>query len=206
VEEHCDDERRFLQVGMIVCRRGPFDHDLRFAANNTVIVHVEPGDRFDRHVPEECLSASAETRLLASRLRSDLRLQSETRSLSIRSTVLRLIAWLSRAATEREESLAQRAQRYVQMHYMSRIALSDVARELRADPVHLAHAYRRAYGTSVGEAIRLHRLCRAAELLSDDRASLAAVARASGFYDASHLTRAWTAAHGQPPSAFSRAS
>jgi len=71
-------------------------------------------------------------------------------------------------------------------------------------PEHLARAFRRACGCTLATYRRRRRLERARRLLRETRASLTAIALATGFADHSHFTRAFRAAYGLTPSAYRR--
>jgi AraC family transcriptional regulator len=83
--------------------------------------------------------------------------------------------------------------------------LEELAREAGVHPVHLARAFRAAYGTSPGGYLRRRRLEWAAEQLRQSERPLAAIASEAGFADQSHFTRAFRAAYGEPPGAWRRA-
>jgi AraC family transcriptional regulator len=71
-------------------------------------------------------------------------------------------------------------------------------------PVHLARAFRRAFGCSVGEYMRRQQVGRAMALLSAGKLSLAAVAFEAGFADQSHMTRLIHAETGLTPGEWRR--
>jgi AraC family transcriptional regulator len=79
-----------------------------------------------------------------------------------------------------------------------------LATEAGVHPVHLAHAFRRHYGTTPSEHRRRARLGRAAALLSETRLPLTEVAFEAGFADQAHLTRALRGATGETPRTFRR--
>jgi len=69
------------------------------------------------------------------------------------------------------------------------ITLTTVAAALGMHPVHVASAFRRAHGCSVGQYARRLRLEQACRRLATSGATLGEVAADSGFYDQSHMTR-----------------
>ncbi|MDO1557825.1 AraC family transcriptional regulator [Brevundimonas sp. 2R-24] len=69
-------------------------------------------------------------------------------------------------------------------------------------PTHLARAFRRATGLSIGAWSRRLRLTRAAGALRASRASIAEIAAQHGFADQAHLCRDFRRAFGCPPSAW----
>ncbi|MGH6950516.1 MAG: helix-turn-helix domain-containing protein [Vitreimonas sp.] len=80
----------------------------------------------------------------------------------------------------------------------------DVAARARAAGVHPAHAsrlFRRCFGSSLTEHARAHSVRRALELMNVPDAALGAVALAAGFYDQSHMNRAFRHVSGRAPGA-----
>jgi AraC family transcriptional regulator len=81
------------------------------------------------------------------------------------------------------------------------IAIADLSRFLGVHRTHLTRTFLRAHGCTPAEFSRLHRLRKAAELLSSTRAPIAEIALTSGFTDQSHFTkhfrRMWSVTPGQ---------
>jgi AraC family transcriptional regulator len=71
-------------------------------------------------------------------------------------------------------------------------------------PVHLARAFRRAFGCSIGEYARERQVVHALSLLEDPSLTLSAVACQAGFADQSHMTRRVRAHTGLTPLAWRR--
>ena len=82
-------------------------------------------------------------------------------------------------------------------------SLRELATVAGFHPVYLARAFRRRYGVSPSEYLRMRRLHRAVSLLAARR-SLADAAATLGFADASHLHRRFVAEFGLTPGAFRR--
>lgn len=99
-------------------------------------------------------------------------------------------AWLLRVRERLETDFAQP------------FALADLARDAGIHPVHLAHAFRRWFGCTVGQFVRELRVNEACLALTRTDASLAEIALASGFADQSHLSRAFKRAKGMSPGAY----
>jgi AraC-like DNA-binding protein len=81
--------------------------------------------------------------------------------------------------------------------------LRDIAAASGVHPSHLATAFRRAFGCTVGEVKRQRRMARAINLLARDT-PLAEIAAACGFADQSHFTREFRRAVGTTPANFRR--
>lgn len=79
------------------------------------------------------------------------------------------------------------------------LGLVDLAREAGVSPYHFAREFRRSVGESVHGYVLGRRVARAVQLLSDRERSVAAVAKASGFAQASHFARHLRRATGLTP-------
>ena len=81
------------------------------------------------------------------------------------------------------------------------LTIADLSRHLGIHRTHLTRTFLRVHGCTPAEFSRLHRLRRAAELLSATRAPIVEIALASGFTDQSHFTkhfrRTWSVTPGQ---------
>jgi AraC family transcriptional regulator len=82
-------------------------------------------------------------------------------------------------------------------------SLRELAAIAGLHPVYLARAFRRRYGVSPSEYLRMRRLHRAISLLAARR-TLADAAATLGFSDASHLHRSFVAEFGMTPGTFRR--
>lgn len=83
----------------------------------------------------------------------------------------------------------------------SAVRVGGIAQAVGVHPVHLARTWRQHFGCTPGEALRRHRMARAAGLLARG-AGLADVALAAGFADQSHMTRAFRRDYGITPARF----
>jgi AraC family transcriptional regulator len=99
-------------------------------------------------------------------------------------------AWLRRVRERIHDELPDRP------------ALGDLAEDAGVSREHLARAFRRAEGRSIGAYLRAARLDRAAAELRDTDRPIAEIALRCGFADQSHLTRAFRWRFRQPPGAF----
>ncbi len=86
----------------------------------------------------------------------------------------------------------------------ARWTIATLAARLRVDPAEVARSFRRHVGTGVAEFARSRRLDAARDLLAHGDGSVADVALATGFYDQSHLDRAFRRAFATTPSEFRR--
>ena len=88
--------------------------------------------------------------------------------------------------------------------YPHRIRLSRLAAATGVHPVTVAAAFRRHFGQSVGEYVRDLRIAHARRALENTSRSIAAIALDAGFYDESHMGRAFRRRLGVAPGALRR--
>jgi AraC family transcriptional regulator len=84
------------------------------------------------------------------------------------------------------------------------LPIRQLARRARVHPIHLAREFRRHFGITPSEHRRRMRLSRAADLLTGQRSSLAAIAFEAGFSDQAHMSRDMRSGAGVTPSAIRR--
>lgn len=82
------------------------------------------------------------------------------------------------------------------------LTLTDLSVSAGVHPMHLARAYRREYGTSVGEHVRALRIAYAQQLLGNRSLTLAEIALRAGFSDQSHFSRLFKRSTGVTPRKF----
>jgi AraC family transcriptional regulator len=99
-------------------------------------------------------------------------------------------AWLARVHEEIRERFAET------------VSLPDLARSTGVHPVHLAREFRKHYGCTVGEFVRRLRVERACELLLGSDLPVSEIALACGFFDQSHLSKAFQRLTGVSPARF----
>jgi AraC-like DNA-binding protein len=107
-------------------------------------------------------------------------------------------------AGAREILVSARAQRlidYVEEHLSVSITLDDLARLAGISKFHLSRAFRNTMGLSPHAYVVQRRLAKALWLIKGSRTALSQVARACGFADHAHLSRAFKAHFGRQPSA-----
>jgi AraC family transcriptional regulator len=138
--------------------------------------------------------------LMADRIRFELRSAGSVRTLALKGLILRLLGTADRFRERHEElPCLVLARRYIDDRYLTPITAGDVAAAASIDPSRLARLFRRRFGQTVGDSIRLLRLCEATRLLRESQLRFSEVARLSGFHDASHLSRCFEEVQGFRP-------
>lgn len=86
------------------------------------------------------------------------------------------------------------------------LTLAEIAAEAGVHPGHLATAFRRHFGCTIGEFVRRQRIALACRALAESETPLADVALAAGFADQSHFTRVFRRQLGLTPAAYRKTS
>src|SRR6185503_5398794 len=151
-------------------------------------------------------------RTLAGQLQWELHHRDQASDLAVEGLVLALFARLVRVtSTDRvfgDPQLAparlERAREFIDTHFTRSLLLSEIAAAVGFHPSSLARAFKRRYGLTPWHYQRRRQIeWVKMELERGDR-PIAALAHEAGFADHSHLTRAFQAAEGRPPSAIRR--
>jgi AraC family transcriptional regulator len=204
-----------------------FGRKERYAIPGTVIVHPAGEHHADRHeaVQTRILTIEIEAAHLAA-LRSETRIFDEpwhrkddalaifgTRvaremrrrdgvsALTIESLVLELIATagLAQLAEARGARWLLRVRDYLEANTGGVPSLDQLAIVADVHPVHIARAFRQAFGCSVGTYARRLQVARAVALLQQGHESLSTIAHQIGFADQSHMSRMVRAQTGLTP-------
>lgn len=146
----------------------------------------------------------ADSITIGEKIRRELQGRDAAAKLALRSAVLQLLA---RAIRLFRDSGAKppwlvAAQAFITAHARERICPAGVAAAAGVSETRLSAAFRAELGTTVGGAIRLARVEAAAHELRRSDDSVLTVAARCGFYDPSHLIRAFEAVHGVTPAVF----
>jgi len=142
---------------------------------------------------------------VGTRITAELRRADAAAPLIVEGLLLELFGALSRVVPDdrRTPAWLEEAHGLIARRFAEKLRLADVAAAVGVHPAHLARAFRRRYGVSVGERVRALRLEWARDEVARGTA-LATVAAQAGFTDQSHFTKAFTRAFGAPPSDFRR--
>jgi AraC family transcriptional regulator len=150
------------------------------------------------------VAAGAHVAQIGARLASELRRSDAASQLIVEGLLLELFGMLSRSgAGSRGPAWLEEADAILVQRCTTRIALGELAQLLDVHPVHLARAFRKRYGVSVGERVRALRLEHAREQVLAG-VPLAEAATDAGYADQSHFTKAFARAYGIAPSEYRR--
>jgi AraC family transcriptional regulator len=144
--------------------------------------------------------------VLAWRLASELRCRDVASELALEGIALELLAQAARAGTACEPPHRGRwlvhARELIEGAVPRTVSLQELAEDLDRHPSHVARAFRRAYGLSVGEYARARRLEWATAAVASTDDPLSRIAVDAGFADQSHLTRWFRRHHGTTPARY----
>lgn len=121
--------------------------------------------------------------------------------------VARLLKMVSEYIIEREliafrpAAWLRRVEAYLETHWLEKISLAELARHVGCSSSWLSHHFSLAFGVPLRTYLRHRRLAEARRLVEESGARLADIAARTGFYDEFHLSRAFKARYGHPPSA-----
>lgn len=175
-------------------------HADTFAARRTTCLSVH-GKPFDRSAHLTGAAAAA----ITMKLRAEFRAPDAFSPMVVEALMLELFA---ASARRREASAAppwlREVRAVIDRRFCDPLTLSALAEDAGVHVAHLARAFRRQYGATIGETLRDLRLAYARQRLSS-AAPLHEIAADAGFADQSHFTRAFRRATGMTPAAFRRA-
>jgi AraC-like DNA-binding protein len=143
---------------------------------------------------------------LAARLYREFRWGDATSRLMIEGILLEVVAECTRAIrpSVRVPPWLLRARDVLRARFRENVSPGEVASEAGVHPVHLAAAFRKHFGRSCGEFVRLCRVEFAAGRLACPGVSLTDIALDAGFADQSHFTRIFRRFTGLTPATFRR--
>lgn len=160
-----------------------------------------------KRIPDSIRVTSLRSRSLVAQAHREMLAELAGYELVLEGILLELWAAAARSTLRSSSSTPpwlERAREYVSAHFRESIGLTDVARAAGVHPVHLAQAFRRRYGQTVGECVREMRVEFASRALGNGERSIAEIALAAGFADHSHFARTFKAYTGATPSEYRR--
>jgi AraC family transcriptional regulator len=203
------------EAGMMHLRPSEEPHENRFegAGMRLLIVDVplEPvleDRRIRRLVRGPALVDDGSVRSLAGELQWELHHRDQASDLAVEGLVLALLARLVRVtSSDRVVGAArvgvaslERAREFIDAHFTRALPLAEIASVAGLHPSSLARAFKRRYELTPWQYQRRRQIEWVKAELERGERSIAALAHEAGFADHSHLTRAFRALEGVPPS------
>jgi AraC family transcriptional regulator len=196
-------------------RPGGVEHTDHISPEGAACFIIEPdaawlaGAGLDRLNRDHTLArAGARARWLFEHALGELRAPDAATPLALEGLVLALGAEFARipdaAAGRRRPAWLLRTREALDAGFTARLTLSGLATEAGVHPVHLATAFRAAFGTSVGEYIRARRIEAGRLALRDAHRSISEIALTLGFSSQSHFTGVFRRQTGLTPFAYRR--
>jgi AraC family transcriptional regulator len=175
-------------------------HADTFSNRRTTCLSVH-GAAFDRSAHLATPAAAA----ISMKLRDEFRAPDAFSPMVVEALMLELFAACGRQRdTPDAPSWLRVVRATMQRRFREPLTLSTLADHADVQAAHLARAFRRHYGATVGELLRDLRVTYAKERLAS-RAPLHEIALDAGFADQSHFTRTFRRVTGMTPGAFRRA-
>jgi AraC family transcriptional regulator len=146
---------------------------------------------------------------LALRLYREFLHSDEAAPLAIEGLALEMLAEAWRGSPRRVKPTPPRwlvrVRELLDDHFAKRLTLAELAQSADVHPVHLAAAFHRQYGCTVGQYVRRRRIEYACGELTSSAADLAQIALRAGFADQSHFCRTFKRLTGLTPAAYRQA-
>jgi AraC family transcriptional regulator len=143
---------------------------------------------------------------LAGRLYREFKRQDEFAPLAVEGLAFELLAESSRRCKCSESGKApswlMRTRDLLHSRCAQPFDLERISRDAGVHPVHLIRSFRRHFGTTPADYVRMLRVERSRQLLTRSMAPLAEIAVAVGFADQSHFTRTFRRVMGITPAAY----
>jgi AraC family transcriptional regulator len=131
-------------------------------------------------------------------------------SIEVEGLVLLMLAEVMRTGRRAERSTrgawVERLREFLHDEFRTAHTLDAIAVAFGVHPATLARAFRREYGVSVGEYVRLRRVQEASRLIANTDRPIGAIAHELGYADHSHCVREFRRVMGCAPSDFRRSS
>jgi AraC family transcriptional regulator len=128
---------------------------------------------------------------LGLKLRRELRAPDPLSGFAVEGMLMELIALSFRRGSDEVSDCGwiERVAMILREQFVSPPSLAQLAGIAGVHPVHLARAFRKRYGSSVGEYVRTIRVQAACHELKNTGRPIVEIAAATGFSDQSHLSR-----------------
>ncbi len=198
------------EEGAVLFRPGGDSHSNRFSTEGAVCLNLLfRGEEFRRGTATQASPRRLMPSTALYRIRREIQVNDDLSLLVLEELATLLHATLFDKRGIRLDSSApawlERIRELVQETFHRSPSLDQLATEAGRHPVHVAKAFHRHYGSTIGEFIRQRRLEVACYRLATTQVPVSVIAHESGFADHSHLTRTMKQLLGVQPSRFRKA-
>ncbi len=185
-------------------------HSSSFSAGGAQVLAVRVAEGKGAPLLASSLTGRRHDRVTAStalgwRIAGELEAKDASSDLALEGLVLQLLATAERASIDTPSngrSWLSAARELLHDRAPGQPSLAELGETVGRHPTHVARAFRREYGLTVGEYARSLRLEWAKTQLALEEVSLARLAADAGFADQSHFTRAFRLHTGLTPSRY----
>lgn len=191
------------------------EHSQQFSGGGALQILITPGraalDFLDQRLSlaKAPFSQSAVLANLGLRLAAELTHQDRFSGMVLHGLVLETVGHFCRSVDPPQTialSWLREARSFIETRFSENLTIEELARVVGRHPVHLARAFRHAFGETIGDYIRSARLREAARLLLASRLPIGEIAVLCGFCDQAHLSRSFKRAFGTTPGVYRNSS
>jgi AraC family transcriptional regulator len=202
--------RRTVEGSSILAHPEEEEHAVEFGAAGARILSVRVGESTLALLREESASLgferwqrSPESEWTVAKIRREMRHGGPGSRLALEGLALQLLASGLKSKLGRPSAKSVRkALDYISESYTLPLTLEAVALASGVHPTHLARAFRRHTGSTIGEYVRKLRVERARALIESNEMPLGQIAAECGFSDQPHLTRTFKQHTGLTPAKY----
>ena len=145
---------------------------------------------------------------LGLKLYREFRISDLDSPLIMEGLALEMLGQTNRLLINKRETCAapwlKRVHERLHSQFTEQLSVPELAVEAGVHPVYLNRAFRKQYGQSIGEYLRMLRMQFCATQLASTSISIADISAAAGFYDQSHFSRIFKRLSGITPLAYRR--
>jgi AraC family transcriptional regulator len=208
--ERCERNSRTCHPSTLVVHPAGEFHSVEFHRDPVQILNVQADQAFvSRYLPltnalSEALSCQTATiARLGSRLVREFTDPDDLSGLAVEGIVIELLVEVIRERSRKDEPKKalwlDQARDFLHDNFSQPLGLEEVGKTVGIHPVHLARVFRRRFGCTMGEYVRLLRVEFAKKQLFATDRPVCEIALAAGFSDQSHLNKTFKAHLGLTP-------
>jgi AraC family transcriptional regulator len=196
--EQCGTNEWECAAGQVIFHPADETHSNRFFDNGGTLLNLEILPSLDRQLHDGGIRMDLRRSFrdpvflqLGLKLRRELRAPDPLSGFAVEGMLMELIALSFRRGSDEVSDCGwiERVAMILREQFVSPPSLAQLAGIAGVHPVHLARAFRKRYGSSVGEYVRTIRVQAACHELKNTGRPIVEIAAATGFSDQSHLSR-----------------